>query len=233
MPDTGFSTDQSVVRKENSSFANLYFFRRSGTPRPPRVEAEKHKPGFDKHLRTEALLIPWSQWLCLQCPRVYGPLIEEARRWKPNLPTSKQTRKTHRAELPRWKHAKRAFEGERCPLCDGPLEDLRVGDGVPTNSVAAYPKVEVLPLSPDRPDNAQRWHKYGLTFDEWRKMMIAQKGRCAICRDLPQTKDLCIDHDHQTGEVRGLLCNSCNLGNGLFRDNPAFLRAAALYLERR
>lgn len=58
-----------------------------------------------------------------------------------------------------------------------------------------------------------------------------QRGLCAICRD-PLTNDAVIDHDHATGYVRGLLCRSCNLGLGAFRDDAARLRMAALYVER-
>lgn len=53
---------------------------------------------------------------------------------------------------------------------------------------------------------------------------------CIICGET-QSKQLSIDHDHGTGEVRGALCNRCNLGLGHFRDSPTLLRYAALYLE--
>ena len=46
-------------------------------------------------------------------------------------------------------------------------------------------------------------------------------------------RNLCIDHNHLTGIVRGLLCNDCNTGISKFKDNPQWLRAAALYLEQR
>ena len=62
-----------------------------------------------------------------------------------------------------------------------------------------------------------------------------QGGMCATC-DYRQPKDmkgrLVVDHDHATGEVRGLLCPACNTGLGYFKDNPHALRAAANYLER-
>lgn len=61
-----------------------------------------------------------------------------------------------------------------------------------------------------------------------------QQGLCAVCQSelsaLPQ-RHRHIDHDHTTGKVRGVLCHWCNLGLGKFKDNPALLRAAALYLE--
>jgi hypothetical protein len=79
---------------------------------------------------------------------------------------------------------------------------------------------------------------FGITLDEFDAMVAAQGGVCAICSQperaliLGEPKRLCIDHDHETGRVRGLLCNACNIGLGRFRDNLDNLRAAADYLER-
>jgi Recombination endonuclease VII len=61
-------------------------------------------------------------------------------------------------------------------------------------------------------------------------MHDAQGGACALCRK--PAKKLNIDHHHGDGVVRGLLCNTCNLGLGLFQDDPAILRRAADYLDR-
>jgi hypothetical protein len=59
-------------------------------------------------------------------------------------------------------------------------------------------------------------------------MMTDQGGRCGICgRD---DTDLVIDHDHQTGRVRGLLCNNCNSGLGFLGDDPAHFIAAAAWV---
>lgn len=62
----------------------------------------------------------------------------------------------------------------------------------------------------------------------------AQKRRCAICgrKEMTGKKRLHVDHDHETGRVRALLCRDHNLALGLFRDNPKWLRNAADYIEK-
>lgn len=76
--------------------------------------------------------------------------------------------------------------------------------------------------------------KYGVTSDQFETLRTAQGDRCAICRGEWRGKggQPHVDHDHTTGAVRGLLCGPCNNGLGMFRDDPALLRAAADYLGR-
>lgn len=71
---------------------------------------------------------------------------------------------------------------------------------------------------------------YGITVDDLYEMASAQGWMCAICLD-PFVGSPPIDHDHRTGEVRGLLCNRCNVGLGMFQDSPALLHAAVRYLD--
>ena len=74
--------------------------------------------------------------------------------------------------------------------------------------------------------------KYGLSEKEWIEMLEVQKNLCAICRTKQPGKVLCIDHDHKTGAVRGLLCGNCNVGLGNFKDNTKILKSAISYLMR-
>jgi hypothetical protein len=76
---------------------------------------------------------------------------------------------------------------------------------------------------------------YGMTLDEYDQMLAAQSNGCAICGKSPEEngKRLAVDHNHNTGEVRGLLCQGCNTALGLLNDNPATLRLATSYLEER
>jgi len=73
---------------------------------------------------------------------------------------------------------------------------------------------------------------YGITFDEFLGMSADQDDRCGICRkpDSVHPK-LSVDHDHDTGHVRGLLCFACNTGIGKLGDDYATLQAAADYLN--
>ncbi|MGY1802302.1 endonuclease VII domain-containing protein [Blastococcus sp. SYSU D00922] len=72
------------------------------------------------------------------------------------------------------------------------------------------------------------YRKYNLTQRELRALREAQRNRCGIC-GAPEPEHL--DHDHSSGEIRALLCQRCNQGLGLFRDEPGLLRAAADYVE--
>ena len=77
----------------------------------------------------------------------------------------------------------------------------------------------------------------GLTLEQYEMLVARQRGLCAICarsnKRRLNAKDirLAVDHDHKTTLVRGLLCDFCNAGLGLFKDDPNSLRQAATYLE--
>jgi hypothetical protein len=72
--------------------------------------------------------------------------------------------------------------------------------------------------------------KYDMTAS-YSEMLIAQGGVCAVCGKPPDRYRLCVDHDHETGKVRALLCHSCNRALGYAGDDPRRLRALAEYLE--
>lgn len=76
-----------------------------------------------------------------------------------------------------------------------------------------------------------RFNKYGITRAERDAMREKQNGQCAICGENESGKGLFIDHDHTTGKVRALLCHLCNVGIGNFRENPAWLECAAMYIR--
>ncbi|MGF1428744.1 endonuclease VII domain-containing protein [Kitasatospora sp. LaBMicrA B282] len=79
-------------------------------------------------------------------------------------------------------------------------------------------------------DNRRRHFEknYGMTEADLQAMLDTQAGRCPICLDRPAEH---VDHDHETGRVRGILCFACNAALGQMRDRPDALRRAADYLE--
>lgn len=80
--------------------------------------------------------------------------------------------------------------------------------------------------------NQRKVYRYGITLDQYNELFTKQGGRCAICEthqsELPDP--LCIDHDHVTNQIRGLVCRTCNLGLGHFKDDPELLLKAVEYL---
>lgn len=70
---------------------------------------------------------------------------------------------------------------------------------------------------------------YGITAPQRDLILTHQGGTCAICGCIPEPP--CVDHDHTTGQVRGILCHSCNMAIGLLKDNPSILTKAAAYLS--
>jgi hypothetical protein len=77
--------------------------------------------------------------------------------------------------------------------------------------------------------------KYGLSVDGFNALLAAQNGCCAICgatKSPGPWPTLVVDHDHQTGAIRGLLCNPCNVALGFFRDRQDVIASALVYLQR-
>lgn len=79
---------------------------------------------------------------------------------------------------------------------------------------------------------------YGLTIDSYNDLLESQGGGCAICgakestRGNGKTSRLVVDHNHDTGEVRGLLCHLCNTGIGCLQDDEELVQKALNYLRR-
>lgn len=75
---------------------------------------------------------------------------------------------------------------------------------------------------------------YGVTAEEFDQKLAEQGGRCAICGTTDTSRSrhgrFTVDHDHASGDVRGILCGPCNMAIGLLQDNPDTLLAAAAYL---
>lgn len=84
------------------------------------------------------------------------------------------------------------------------------------------------------PDQVRRLnlkHSFGITIDEYERLLVSQNGLCAICRKRCVTgKRLSVDHDHSTGKIRGLLCMKCNSMIGHADDSLIVLQSAIAYL---
>lgn len=107
-----------------------------------------------------------------------------------------------------------------CPQCKTTMPvaafDLNNhGDGYQTACKTCRSLVKIISKYP------------ALTEEFYRSMMDEQRGLCKICGAFEALR---VDHCHATGRVRGLLCNSCNLGLGMFKDSTERLLAAAKYL---
>lgn len=77
-------------------------------------------------------------------------------------------------------------------------------------------------------------HQYGMSIVDYKLLLKKQENKCAICSTHKNKLDriLCVDHNHQTGLVRGLLCYKCNAALGAFKDNVSIIKRAIKYLEK-
>jgi hypothetical protein len=77
-----------------------------------------------------------------------------------------------------------------------------------------------------------RW-KYGISVAIYEQMLEDQAGVCGICKEQPFSWRLDVDHNHETGEVRGLLCRKCNMAVGLINDSPEAAHRMELWLLKK
>ncbi len=82
------------------------------------------------------------------------------------------------------------------------------------------------------PEQKKRWNlkrRYGMTPADYESILASQNGECAMCGEYPQRP--CVDHNHETGQVRGILCHRCNIGLPYVEDET-FRRRAIAYLNQ-
>ena len=86
--------------------------------------------------------------------------------------------------------------------------------------------------------NIKLKRSYGITLDEYNKLLSKQNNKCAICnidnngKYRNKARAFAVDHCHSTNKIRGLLCSDCNTGIGLLKDNINFLESAIKYLKK-
>jgi hypothetical protein len=124
------------------------------------------------------------------------------------------------------------------PLDDFPLDGARGRYNYCRPCKAEYMRDYSARQGPDwheRRNLDRTCRRLGITVDDYDDMLRRQNGRCAICGATEpggNHRRWPIDHDHDTGRVRGLLCAACNNGLGLFRDDVDALLAAVDYLRQ-
>lgn len=123
--------------------------------------------------------------------------------------------------------SKRSADGKgyRCKLCDNKARKATLKRSVGTQNGYRRRHLQAV---------------YGLTVEAYDAMLASQGNTCAICKtDNPyghgneptrMKMSFAVDHCHETGTVRGLLCNTCNRGLGFFKDNPQLLLEAFKYI---
>lgn len=97
-------------------------------------------------------------------------------------------------------------------------------------------KQHALPVYRTKARETIMIRKYNVTLSEYEAMLAQQDGGCAICNTKESkcygSEHFAVDHDHNTGKVRGLLCSNCNVALGLFKDSKELLVQATDYLTR-
>lgn len=136
------------------------------------------------------------------------------------MPTERTTymRAWRERNVPRELHA-------RCKTCGAAIQRTRADIGQPKKFCDAECRQRYRAVE-----------RHGLGDGRYAALLDDQDGGCAICGTTEPGgsygRNFAIDHCHQTGVVRGLLCSHCNRAIGYLRDNPKLCRAAAEYLER-
>jgi hypothetical protein len=97
----------------------------------------------------------------------------------------------------------------------------------------AYNKVYAKQQSRQTRRKSRLLREYGLSSESFAELLESQGGGCAICDAEVNARDryMCVDHDHESGQRRGLLCVRCNWALGYFRDSVDLLKKAITYLE--
>lgn len=119
----------------------------------------------------------------------------------------------------------------RCKACDSELNS----EYYKQNRQKMYESNSEYCRQNKRKIEDRRLHRrYGISIDDYDRMSATQGHKCAICGSKSSGGNksrFCVDHDHETGQVRALLCNKCNQGIGLMQDDPDLLEKAADYIR--
>lgn len=72
---------------------------------------------------------------------------------------------------------------------------------------------------------------YGISIEQYEEILVSQQGVCWICEKTNGRRSLAVDHNHNTGQIRGLLCSKCNIALGYVDEDPDILEKMISYLK--
>lgn len=116
-----------------------------------------------------------------------------------------------------------------CPSCKGKCANKRFEERHGASRFERYYQGNATHTTYQRKWKLEK--RYGMTMEEYDKLLENQGGVCAICKNATEG-NLVVDHDHATNKVRGLLCHPCNRSLGQMKDSVSTLQAAIQYLQR-
>lgn len=117
---------------------------------------------------------------------------------------------------------------KKCSSCDEELPNTQEYFNIRNNGVRARTR-SICKICHAKQSRANKLlNLYGLTMDDYDKLYNKQNGVCAICEE---DKVLVVDHCHDTGKVRSLLCNDCNSGIGFLKENKEIMNKAIKYID--
>ena len=133
------------------------------------------------------------------------------------------------------------MNSKHCPTCNKTKDINEFGKSKNTKDKYTYQckecqniyqrqRNEIHPLDKEYASNYRLKRTYGITLEDKNRMVREQDNKCAICGI--QSDSLAVDHNHNTGKIRELLCNGCNSGLGHFRENTITLKKAIEYLNK-
>ena len=144
-----------------------------------------------------------------------------------------QTRK-HVSQFPTSDRSKDGY-GYRCKECINEQRRIKYNDNEDFRDKILIQQNIYRNTKNSRSGRRERLlkQKYNLSLDDYQNLLIKQNFKCKICQCSEGERGrsyFAVDHDHKTGNVRGLLCDLCNGGLGMFRDDPEILKTAINYL---
>lgn len=159
-------------------------------------------------------------------------ISESQRRWAKNNPEKVKAIKRRFVEKHRERLAakRREYRAKNRAALDTQKRAWEVANPEMVSMQAVRRRIKAMNA---KIDQGLRYH-YGVTLDAYNAILCEQRGVCAICGTLSVTvrsPRLVVDHDHSTGELRGLLCHRCNCGLGYFKDNHGIIERALAYLR--